>query len=591
MENIKKGIVVNGRYRLEEFKGGGTFGDVWLAKDLVTSKDIAIKIYVALNQQGCKEFMDEFKIAAGIQHPNLLVTDKYDVWQNSPYLIMKYCSRGSAASLVGNLSPNIKDEMTIWRFIRDVSAGLECLHNLEPYPIVHQDIKPDNILIDDDGTFMITDFGISKKIRSTMSKQSSRALSSGSTSYMGPERFSKNPDPILASDIWSLGVSIYELAEGRLPFSGMGGIMLKNGAEMPDLSTGWTKDLTDIMHFCLEKETWDRGQAHQLKEIADKVLKSNLTANVAKLIDEIRKRENPDPPKPPKPPTPPQPPKPKPKRNKVFIGIALAAIAVIVTAYILDAPRREARSHISEYSNLVSVCDNGISSGSSSNTKDLLSAKDAYKKIVSLERAYSNVLPETFYKSESLKDNLNEKLAKAAQEWADVAKSQAHDLSDYSNAISYYQLALKLWDAESIDSEFNQILEECAWMKINDIEFYGQKGGERINEESYEVKDGVKIVYTNKIPNLGAKIRYNGFKSQDAVLNIKIISPDGYLHRGRKSPSGYTFMDSITVQRGLNSLNLSGWGTGEVGHYERGLWTYEIWYKGKCIYKTNFTVK
>ena len=160
---------------------------------------------------------------------------------------------------------------------------------LSPKPIVHQDIKPDNVLIASDGTFLITDFGISKRIRNTISKQSTRALKAGAPAYMGPERFSDNPEPVFASDVWSLGVSIYELAEGELPFSGMGGMMMNKGVEIPMLSSGWSENLNDIMRWCLEKETWDRARADQVAEIAKAVLDFQGKVCVESLIMDMKR--------------------------------------------------------------------------------------------------------------------------------------------------------------------------------------------------------------------------------------------------------------------------------------------------------------
>lgn len=280
--------VINGRYVLKTSKGRGTFGQVWLAHDRATDEDVAIKFYVALDHKGREEFIQEFRIAAKLQHKNLLVTKDYGEWRDQPYLTMKYCDKGSAGDLVGTLQPNINDEKVIWRFIRDVAAGLAYLHAVEPDPIVHQDIKPDNILVDSDGTFLITDFGISKRVRNTMLKQSTRALKAGAPAYMGPERFSNNPEPILASDVWSLGASIYELAEGELPFSGMGGIMMSKGAEIPLLSSGWSKNLNDIMRWCLEKETWNRAKACQVQEIAETVLNAKHIVAVDSIILQMK---------------------------------------------------------------------------------------------------------------------------------------------------------------------------------------------------------------------------------------------------------------------------------------------------------------
>lgn len=82
---------------------------------------------------------------------------------------MPYCPKGSSASLKGKMS-----EKQIWRFIRDVSCGLMFLHNQNP-PIIHQDIKPDNILIGDDDKFIISDFGISRKLEHTFRKSINKA--------------------------------------------------------------------------------------------------------------------------------------------------------------------------------------------------------------------------------------------------------------------------------------------------------------------------------------------------------------------------------------------------------------------------------
>ena len=289
MVEIRQGEEINGRYVLKESIGRGTFGQVWLAHDRAKDEDVAIKFYVALDNKGREEFIQEYRIAAGLEHPNLLVTKDFGVWQDHPWLTMRFCDSGSAGDIVGKLRPTLKDELTIWRFIHDVAAGLAYLHHVKPEPIVHQDIKPDNVLIASDGTFLITDFGISKRIRNTISKQSTRALKAGAPAYMGPERFSDNPEPVFARDVWSLGVYIYELAEGELPFSGMGGMMMNKGVEIPMLSSGWSENLNDIMRWCLEKETWDRARADQVAEIAKAVLDFQGKVCVESLIMDMKR--------------------------------------------------------------------------------------------------------------------------------------------------------------------------------------------------------------------------------------------------------------------------------------------------------------
>lgn len=269
---LKPDMIIADRYILKEYKGSGSFGEVWEAEDSELAIDVAIKLYISLDQNGQSEFKDEYKVAYGLSHENLLTAQYYGVWEHRPYLIMKYCENGNASALAGKA-----DEATIWRFIHDVSAGLRYLHAQEP-PIVHQDIKPENILRDDRGRFLITDFGISHKMRNTMRKQSQRVRSSGAIPYMGPERFAANPVTVNASDIWSLGVSAYELATGDLPFMGQGGAMLKAGAEIPNIDTNkFSKDLNDVIRACMAKEPWDRPTAERLEKYTAARLDGDMT--------------------------------------------------------------------------------------------------------------------------------------------------------------------------------------------------------------------------------------------------------------------------------------------------------------------------
>lgn len=262
MSELKKGQKIRDRYELREYKGSGSFGEVWKAYDELVGAEVAIKVYISLDERGVEEFRNEYRSTIGVQHENLLIAKHFDTWEHRPFLIMKYCEKGSATTLIEKT-----DETTIWQFIHDVAAGLAYLHGLEE-PMIHQDIKPDNILIGSHGRFLITDFGISRRLRSTMRKQSKRAATAGATSYMGPERFEEDPMPVKASDIWSLGASIYEIATGELPFAGLGGVMQKNGASRPRLSAPWSDDLNMVMRSCLHINTWDRPKASDLEAFA-----------------------------------------------------------------------------------------------------------------------------------------------------------------------------------------------------------------------------------------------------------------------------------------------------------------------------------
>lgn len=262
MEELKSGDIINERYTLVRFLGSGSFGEVWLAHDQMTGRDVALKIYLSLDPAGVEEFQREYANTADLSSPYLLTPEYFDVFHRRPFLVMKYCELGSSSKLAGNIS-----EEQLWAFIEDVSKGLEVLHS-QADPIVHQDIKPDNILMDNSGNFLITDFGISKRLRATMRRQSKRNVSSGAMPYMAPERFESNPKLNTASDIWSLGASIYELVTGELPFSGFGGAMQRHGAEMPSLSEHYSPILNQIMQRCLSEQIDSRPNAGELSKWA-----------------------------------------------------------------------------------------------------------------------------------------------------------------------------------------------------------------------------------------------------------------------------------------------------------------------------------
>lgn len=274
MEELKVGDIIKERYELVRFLGSGSFGEVWLARDRMTGRDVALKIYLSLDPAGVDEFQREYSNTIDLSSPYLLTPEYFDVFHRRPFLVMKYCERGSSSKLAGSIS-----EEQLWSFIEDVANGLDVLHG-QSDPIVHQDIKPDNILIDNNGRFLITDFGISKRLRATMRRQSKRDVSSGAMPYMAPERFDSNPKLSTASDIWSLGASIYELATGELPFSGFGGAMLRNGAEMPKLGKRFSKSLNAFMQACLSPEISNRPKASELKKgVTNKTIPDSLRPN------------------------------------------------------------------------------------------------------------------------------------------------------------------------------------------------------------------------------------------------------------------------------------------------------------------------
>lgn len=280
----REGNMIDGRYRLEQFIGSGSFGEVWVATDTRTDLEVAIKIYISMDKHGLEEFTKEFQVSFDLNQTNLLHSNYLGVnaEDNRAYLIMPYCPDGSVSCLIGRM-----DEKALWKFVKDVASGLAYLHGHNP-PIIHQDIKPDNILISRTGDYLITDFGISRQVRNTLRRSARSASVAGAPAYMGPERYSSSPMPVKASDIWSLGATIYELATGELPFCGMGGVMQKNGADMTQLPDQYSEEFRSLVYSCLALETWDRPSAKQLAEEASRQLYSLEVTGTTAAIEKVQ---------------------------------------------------------------------------------------------------------------------------------------------------------------------------------------------------------------------------------------------------------------------------------------------------------------
>lgn len=262
---LQENTLFANRYQLERLLGRGGFSEVWLAKDNWTHLKIALKVYApgqGMDANGLQEFCGELANVFDLNHTNLLKPTHVDAYGEMPYLIMAYCSQGSLAGKLGKMT---EDE--IWHMIHDVSAGLAYLHERD---VVHQDIKPDNILIDEFNNYVITDFGISTRARSTLRKSVvGGTVSGGTTAYMAPERFSRQPAPTKASDIWSFGAMVYEVIEGEVPFGEVGGGLQKGGAEIPLITKNVSDALKYTVYKMLSKETWDRPFAKDLVKWAE----------------------------------------------------------------------------------------------------------------------------------------------------------------------------------------------------------------------------------------------------------------------------------------------------------------------------------
>ncbi|MCJ8006218.1 Stk1 family PASTA domain-containing Ser/Thr kinase [Lederbergia wuyishanensis] len=206
---------ISGRYKLLQMIGGGGMANVYLAHDMILDRDVAIKILrldFAHEDEFIRRFQREAQSATSLTHENIVSI--YDVGEEDDiyYIVMEYVDGMTLKQYIQYYHP-IPLEHTLDIMKQLTSAISHAHHN----HIVHRDIKPQNILVDHHGHVMITDFGIAMALSATSITQTNAVL--GSVHYLSPEQ-ARGGMATKKSDIYSLGIVMFELLTGRLPFSG-----------------------------------------------------------------------------------------------------------------------------------------------------------------------------------------------------------------------------------------------------------------------------------------------------------------------------------------------------------------------------------
>jgi eukaryotic-like serine/threonine-protein kinase len=207
-----------GSYRLEELLGRGGMGEVYSARHLrLTNRHAAVKVLpssLATEPDFLRRFEQEAISAASLDHPNILPVWDYGEQDGQPYLAMPLVTGGSLKELLeqhGSLS--LADAE---RYLTPIADALDYAHERG---IIHRDVKPANILLRDDGRPLLADFGIAKAIEAGQTQGLTRAGTGvGTPEYMAPEQIEGRAER--RSDLYSLGVVLYEMLTGRVPYDG-----------------------------------------------------------------------------------------------------------------------------------------------------------------------------------------------------------------------------------------------------------------------------------------------------------------------------------------------------------------------------------
>lgn len=270
IHKFKSGDIFDDRYTLEKLIGVGGFADVWKAVDNTTHSTVALKIYTNLDDDGINDLSEEYTRMQNLNHTNILKADHFDRDGNIPYLVMKFCGGGSLDKKIGRM-----ENEDVLKVIKDMASGLSYLHQCN---IVHQDIKPANILIDDSsGTpvYVLSDFGISSKTKTRLSHSVNQKNqgTSMTEAYAPPEKFSSKKEdrrPDRKGDIFSFGISIYELVTGGLPFDELStGRQLQYDDAEVDFDDIEDETIRDIVERCMEPDKEDRPSAEEILDLLD----------------------------------------------------------------------------------------------------------------------------------------------------------------------------------------------------------------------------------------------------------------------------------------------------------------------------------
>ena len=245
---------------------------IWLARDLNTidknasanaeSSGLLVSIMIfhpstSLDIEEEQRWQDEFDAAHDCPHPNLLPPEEYTIFDDTYYLVFPYAETDSLSQSIGK---NMSDKTT-WKLISDIASGLNALHTHEPQ-VIHSDIKPSNIFVFDNETFVLTNFGIHFETDSQQIDSHNDSLA-----YMAPERFQDASAPQPESDIWAFGATLYEVLTGSKPFGECGGKNQRHDTPMPPLPDQ-PAEIRDLVYACLQANPQMRPTAQQIKKAA-----------------------------------------------------------------------------------------------------------------------------------------------------------------------------------------------------------------------------------------------------------------------------------------------------------------------------------
>jgi tetratricopeptide (TPR) repeat protein/tRNA A-37 threonylcarbamoyl transferase component Bud32 len=261
--HLERGTLFAGRYEVIEELGRGGMGSVYRVLDKKINEEVALKLIrpEIVDEKAIERFGDELKFARKIAHRNVCKLYELDEEKGTHYITMEYIPGEDLKSMIKMTRQlGVRTSVII---AKQICEGLGEAHR---HGIVHRDLKPSNIIIDKEGTARILDFGIARSLKK--GRKTGHGILVGTPEYMSPEQ-AEARETDQQSDIYSLGIILFEMLTGRVPFDGEGplGIAVKHKLEKPPSPKKFNheipEDLNRLVLKCLEKDKKNRYQNTQ----------------------------------------------------------------------------------------------------------------------------------------------------------------------------------------------------------------------------------------------------------------------------------------------------------------------------------------